>query len=63
VPEDSPAPFNNQEEWGIVGAWGYSHVLDSTIEAITPGSLIWALRPTSGHTFDLRLEAIEPAGY
>ncbi|KAH5389929.1 hypothetical protein HBI32_244440 [Parastagonospora nodorum] len=63
VPKDSPAPFNNREEWGIVGAWGYSRVLDSNIDSITPGSLLWGLWPTSRHTVDLRLEAIEPAGH
>lgn len=63
VPECSPAPFNDQQEWGVVPAWGYGRVVDSTIDAIAPGSLLWGMWPTSGHTIDLRLEAIEPAGH
>jgi hypothetical protein len=63
VPDPSPPPYNNQQEWGIVPAWGYGRVIDSTIDAITPGSLLWGMWPTSGHTVDLQLEAIEPAGH
>jgi hypothetical protein len=63
VPGCSLAPFNNQQEWGIVPAWGYGRVIDSTIDAIAPGSLLWGMWPTSEHTVDLRLEAIEPAGH
>ncbi|KAH7551100.1 hypothetical protein BM1_09974 [Bipolaris maydis] len=63
VPEASPAPFNSREEWGVVPAWGYGRVLESTIDAIAPGSLLWGMLPTSEHTVDLQLEAIEPSGH
>ncbi|USP74114.1 uncharacterized protein yc1106_01388 [Curvularia clavata] len=63
VPEASPAPFNNREEWGIVPAWGYGRVLESKNDAIAPGSLLWGMWPTSEHAVDLQLEAIEPAGH
>ncbi|EUC43340.1 hypothetical protein COCMIDRAFT_101129 [Bipolaris oryzae ATCC 44560] len=63
VPEASPTPFNNREEWGIVPAWGYGRVLESTIDAIAPGSLLWGMWPTSEHAVDLQLEAIEPSGH
>ena len=62
VPAASPAPFNNQDEWGIVPAWGYGLVTDSTIDAIKPGSMLWGMWPASGHAFELRLEPGEPAG-
>lgn len=62
-PGSCPAPFNSQDEWGIVPAWGYGHVLESTIEAIKPGSLLWGMWPTSSHTFDLRLEPSELDGH
>lgn len=63
APAACPPPFNNQEKWGIVPAWGYGLVTDSTIEAINPKSLLWGMWPTSGHEFDLHLEASEPAGW
>ncbi|XP_014559589.1 hypothetical protein COCVIDRAFT_13494 [Bipolaris victoriae FI3] len=63
VPESSPTPFNNREEWGIVPAWGYGRVLESTIDAIAPGSLLWGMWPTSEHAVDLQLEATEPSSH
>lgn len=63
APAACPPPFNNQEEWGIVPAWGYGLVTDSTIDAIKPKSLLWGMWPTSGHEFDLHLEASEPVGW
>jgi hypothetical protein len=63
VPEASPAPYSNHQEWGIVPAWGYGRVIESTVDGIAPGSLLWGMWPTSGHTIDLQLEAIEPAGH
>lgn len=62
MPTTCPPPFNNQGEWGIVPAWGYGFVTDSTIYAIKPGSLLWGMWPASGHAFDLRLEPGDPAG-
>lgn len=63
VPDASPTPFNNREEWGIVPAWGYGRVLESTNDAIAPGTLLWGMWPTSEHAVDLQLEAIEPSGH
>ncbi|KAJ3474723.1 hypothetical protein NLG97_g9721 [Lecanicillium saksenae] len=63
VPEACPPPFNDRDEWCIVPAWGYGFVTESTIGAIQPGSLLWGMWPASGHEFDLRLEAGEPAGH
>lgn len=56
VPLSSPAPYNNQQEWGIVPAWGYARVLESTIHDIAPGSLLYGMWPTSAHAVDLQLK-------
>lgn len=56
VPQSSPAPYNNQQEWGIVPAWGYGRVLDSNIDSIAPDSLLWGMWPTSAHPVDLQLK-------
>ncbi|KAJ6785968.1 hypothetical protein PWT90_09146 [Aphanocladium album] len=61
APASCPRPFDDRDEWGIVPAWGYGLVTESTLEAIRPGSLLWGMWPTSGHEVDLRLEAGEPA--
>jgi hypothetical protein len=64
VPECAPAPYNNRNGWGIVPAWGYGEVIDSTIDALPPGSSLWGFWPTSAFPVDLRLEAaVEPKGH
>ncbi|RYP37976.1 hypothetical protein DL767_002704 [Monosporascus sp. MG133] len=63
VPDEAPAPFNYSQEWGIVPAWGYARVIDSTIGSIKPDSLLFGLWPMSSHPVDLRLEATEPTGH
>lgn len=56
VPSSAPAPYNDQQKWGIVPAWGYGEVLESTITDIPAGSWIWGFWPTSSHAVDLNLE-------
>jgi hypothetical protein len=63
VPTSAPAPYNNRQDRGIVAAWGYGRVTDSTIPSITPGSLLWGMWPTSSHAIDLKLQASQPAGH
>ncbi|KAF6805604.1 hypothetical protein CSOJ01_09403 [Colletotrichum sojae] len=41
VPEDAPPPFNDAAEWGIVPAWGFARVTDTTIPSIAVGSRLW----------------------
>ncbi|KAK3399338.1 hypothetical protein B0T20DRAFT_197885 [Sordaria brevicollis] len=43
------------KKWGIVPAWGYAAVLESTHASIEKGSLLWGFWPTSSHIFDLTL--------
>ncbi|RYP19209.1 hypothetical protein DL766_008496 [Monosporascus sp. MC13-8B] len=63
VPDSAPAPFNDGREWGIVPAWGYAEVIESTIESLKPGSFLYGLWPTSSYPVNLRLEATEPADH
>ena len=62
VPSAAPAPYNDQSAWGIVPAWGYGTVLESTTD-IAPGSTLWGFWPTSGLPTDLTLIPGEPRGH
>ncbi|OAA76129.1 hypothetical protein LEL_05813 [Akanthomyces lecanii RCEF 1005] len=63
VPECCPAPYSNRDDWGIVPAWGYADVVESTIDTIATGSLLWGFWPASGHAVQLQLEAKELPGH
>ncbi|KAL4916429.1 hypothetical protein BDW62DRAFT_211990 [Aspergillus aurantiobrunneus] len=63
VPSTSPAPYNNQAEWGIVPAWGLATVLDSTIADIPTGTTLFGFWPASGHAIDLQLAPAETPGH
>ncbi|KAL3451129.1 hypothetical protein BJX65DRAFT_321864 [Aspergillus insuetus] len=55
VPLDAPAPYNDRTAWGIVPAWGFATVLESTIPEITSETKIWGYWPASAHVVDLTL--------
>lgn len=59
VPGDAPPPYDDRGEWGIVPAWGYARVVESTIEALPGDSLLWGLWPTSSRPVELRLDPVE----
>lgn len=63
VPESCPPPYQNRDEWGIVPAWGYADVVESTIDAVPSGTSLWGFWPASGHAVQLRLEAEELPGH
>lgn len=63
VPSSAPAPYNNANDWGIVPAWGYARVLESTIPSIAADSFLWGYWPTTSHAVDLTLAAAEPEGH
>ncbi|EJD53416.1 hypothetical protein AURDEDRAFT_81812 [Auricularia subglabra TFB-10046 SS5] len=63
VPNSAPAPYNNANDWGIVPAWGFARVLESTIPSIAPDSYLWGYWPMTSHSVDLKLSAAEPAGH
>ncbi|OBT63875.1 hypothetical protein VE03_06620 [Pseudogymnoascus sp. 23342-1-I1] len=59
----SPTPYNDTSSWGIVPAWGYAVVLESTITSILQGAVLWGFWPTSTAPTDLKLQATEPKGH
>lgn len=61
VPNTSPPPYNDDSSWGIVPAWGYAVVIESTTQ-IPQGTVIWGFWPTSTVPVDLKLKAAEPRG-
>jgi hypothetical protein len=62
VPSTAPAPYNDTKLWGIVPAWGYATVLETT-STITPGTVIYGFWPTSsGHT-DLKIQKASIEGH
>ncbi|KAJ5388849.1 hypothetical protein N7509_011390 [Penicillium cosmopolitanum] len=62
VPAELPQPYNDQKSWGIVPAWGYGVVVESTTN-ITPGTILWGFWPTASMTVTLKLEPCEPRGF
>ncbi|KAL3488054.1 hypothetical protein BJX62DRAFT_253541 [Aspergillus germanicus] len=59
VPLDAPAPYNDRAAWGIVPAWGFATVLESTIPEIASETKIWGYWPASAHVVDLTLSKNE----
>ncbi|KAH0440698.1 hypothetical protein CcaCcLH18_02368 [Colletotrichum camelliae] len=55
VPADAPAPYNNKDEWGIVPAWGFGRVLESNVDSLPAGSLLYGFWPASSHIVDLKI--------
>ncbi|KAL2814056.1 hypothetical protein BDW59DRAFT_24137 [Aspergillus cavernicola] len=62
VPAELSPPYNDQSSWGIVPAWGFGVVTQSTTE-ITPGTLLWGFWPTANIPVLLRLQPSEPKGH
>lgn len=57
VPANLPAPYNDQSLYGIVPCWGYGEVLESKVDGIDAGRLIWGFWPSSDLPVDLKLKA------
>lgn len=62
VPAELPPPYNDQNSWGIVPAWGFGVVTESTTE-ITLGTLLWGFWPTASIPVLLRLQPSEVKGH
>ena len=62
MPTASPAPYNDVASWGIVPAWGYAIVIESTT-SIPEGTILWGFCPTSTVPADLQLKATKPKGH
>ncbi|PYI17266.1 hypothetical protein BO99DRAFT_404436 [Aspergillus violaceofuscus CBS 115571] len=63
VPPTAPAPYHDPAGWGIVPAWGYATVLESTVPDLPSGTSIFGYWPASGHAVDLHLTPGEPHGH
>jgi hypothetical protein len=62
VPAELPPPYNDQSAWGIVPAWGFGVVTESTTD-ISPGTLLWGFWPTASIPVSLRLQASDVKGH
>ena len=60
VPSSASPPFNDSAVYGIVPAWGYATVLESSIPSIRSGSLLWGCWPLSTHSVTLQLKPTLP---
>lgn len=63
VSESYPAPYNDSSAWGIVPAWGFATVEESTIPDLIVGTLLYGFWPTSAAPVDLKLQATGLDGY
>lgn len=62
VPSGLPAPYNNNQ-YGIVPAWGYGEVLESRVPHIVTGMLLWGFWPTMDLPVDLELIQADVPGH
>ncbi|KAJ5817246.1 hypothetical protein N7447_009479 [Penicillium robsamsonii] len=63
VSEDYPAPYNDPAAWGIVPAWGYATVEETTIPELPKGTLLFGFWPTTNTPTDLKLKRGLPEGH
>ncbi|EKV04415.1 hypothetical protein Pdw03_5209 [Penicillium digitatum] len=63
VSEDYPAPYNDPSAWGIVPAWGYATVEETTIPELPKGTLLYGFWPTTSTLTDLKLKRGSPEGH
>ncbi|KGO78344.1 Protein of unknown function DUF2855 [Penicillium italicum] len=63
VSEDYPAPHNDSSAWGIVPAWGYATVEETTIPELPKGTLLYGFWPTTSTPTDLKLKRSSPEGH
>ncbi|KAJ5371763.1 Protein of unknown function DUF2855 [Penicillium concentricum] len=63
VSEDYPAPYNDPSAWGIVPAWGYATVEETTIPELPKGTLLYGFWPTTSTPTDLKLKRGSPEGH
>ncbi|KAI2674363.1 hypothetical protein CBS147333_8208 [Penicillium roqueforti] len=60
VSESYPAPYNDSLAWGIVPAWGYATVEETTIPELPKGTLLYGFWPTTSTPTDLELKRGSP---
>ncbi|KAK3069893.1 hypothetical protein LTR53_011428, partial [Teratosphaeriaceae sp. CCFEE 6253] len=55
VPPNLPAPYGDRTQYGICPCWGWGTVIESRLEGIKPGLVMWGYWPFSGAPVDLQL--------
>jgi len=63
VPSQLPEPYNDATQHGIVPVWGYGEIVESKIDALKVGTLMYGYWPASSLPVDLELERMEPEGH
>lgn len=57
IPPTAPPPYADPSSWGIVPAWGYATILESTLPSLPPNTHLWGYWPTTSHPTTLQLRA------
>jgi hypothetical protein len=55
VPEGLPEPYGDRSQYGISPCWGHGEVLESKVEGVETGTLLWGYWPLSSLAVDLKL--------
>ncbi|KAJ6010036.1 hypothetical protein N7522_005052 [Penicillium canescens] len=63
VSENYPAPYNDPSTWGIVPAWGYATVEETTIPELPKGTVLYGFWPTTSTPAVLQLKRGETNGH
>jgi hypothetical protein len=56
LPPNTPAPYNDENTYGRIAAWGYADILESTVPSITPGHTVYGFLPISTGTETVTVE-------
>ncbi|KAK4498421.1 hypothetical protein PRZ48_011079 [Zasmidium cellare] len=54
-----PAPYNDSSQYGIVPVWGYAQVLESKVDGLAPGKILFGFWPSHDMPVILRLKAAD----
>ena len=63
VPAALPVPYNDQSRYGVCPVWGYGEVLESSIQDIQAGMVLWGFWPSSDLPVDLKLVPADLRGH
>ena len=63
LPSGLPSPYNDPSQYGIDPAWGYGEVLESKIDGVQVGTLLWGFWPTYDLPVDLQLVPADAKGH
>ncbi|ORY62408.1 uncharacterized protein BCR38DRAFT_438397 [Pseudomassariella vexata] len=62
LPPTTPAPYNDASKYGLINAWGYMEVLESTHPSVEKGSYLWGYVPIGTLAQDLEVKNANVAG-